>query len=368
MDSAELCRVLKNAGLSKYQSQAYTSLLRLGSASATELAGESGVPAARIYDVLRDLEDRGYVETYDGDSLRARAADPDEVLADLRRRSEEFSAAADEIETRWEAPELDQHRVDIVKRFDTVFDHAGEAIAAANTEVQVAVTPREFRRLRDALASAYDNGAIVKASIHTDGDADIGELVEEYEGVVTEVRHRTLPTPFVAIVDRTTTCYSPHHRSVNEYGVLVEDFSLTYVFRWYFDTSLWEVWDVVYDDRSEEPPRRYANLRRFVRDVEPLLSEGVDVDVTVEGSETGTGNAVTVSGSVVDLVYAGEPRADGEIPIGQLAGQVTVVVDDGDRRWSVGGWGAVIEDIEARRITVTGYDDSKRTGIEGIDA
>lgn len=367
MDSAELRRVLKDAGLSKYQSQAYTSLLRLGTASATELAGESGVPAARIYDVLRDLEDRGYVETYDGDSLRARASDPAEVLDDLRKRSEEFSAAADEIETRWESPALDHHHVDIVKRFDTVFEHASEAIADAKTEVQVAVTPAEFRRLRTSLKSAHDNGAIVKASIHTDGDADIGDLVAEYEGVVTEVRHRTLPTPFVAIVDRTTTCFSPHHRSVNEYGVLVEDLSLTYVFRWYFDTSLWEVWEVVYDDRSDDPPRSYANLRRFVRDVDPMLSEGIDVDVTVEGSETGTGDAVTVSGSVVDLVYAGEPRPDGEIPIGQLAGQVTVVIDDGERRWSVGGWGAVIEDVEATRITVDAYDDSKRAGLEGID-
>lgn len=366
MDASELCRVLRDAGLSKYQSQAYTALLRLGTASATELADESGVPAARIYDVLRDLEEKGYVETYDGDTLRARASEPDTVLSELRRRSEELSEAADEIETRWEAPSLEHHRVDIVTRFDTVFEHAREVIAEAETEVQVAVTPENFDELRESLSTAHDNGAIVKASIHT---ADGNEVVPtEYEGVATEVRHRTLPTPFVAIVDRTVTCFAPHRRSVNEYGVLVRDFSLTYVFRWYFDTSLWEVWDLVYDGRPEDPPLVYANLRRFVRDIEPLFAEGADVHVTVEGSKIDSGDPVTVSGTVTDVVYAGEPREDGEIPIGQLAGQVTVEVAADDRRWTVGGWGAVVEDIEARRITVTGYDGPEEAVPGGVDA
>ncbi len=366
MDTAELRGVLRDAGLSKYQSQAYTALLRLGTASATELADASGVPAARIYDVLRDLEDRGYVETYESDSLRARAGNPAEVLADLRTRSERLTEAADEIETRWEAPALDQHRVDIVKRFETVFEHAADAIAEATTEVQVAVTPEGFEKLRGALTSAKANGAIVKVSIHTSGPT--GELPTDAGDAATEIRHRTLPTPFVAIVDRTTTCFAPHRRSVNEYGVLVEDFSLTYVFRWYFDTSLWEVWDVVYDDRADEPPITYANLRRFVRDVQPLLEEGVTIHATVEGSEVGTGTATTVSGRVVDVIYPGEPRDDGEIPIGQLAGQVTVEIDDGERRWTIGGWGAVVEDVEATRLTITGYDDPTDVPVEGVDA
>ncbi|SNR51238.1 TrmB family transcriptional regulator [Halorubrum vacuolatum] len=366
MDSAELRGVLRDAGLSKYQSLAYTTLLGLGTASATELANASDVPAARIYDVLRDLEDRGYVETYESDSLRARAGNPAEVLTDLRSRSERLTAAAEEIERRWEAPALDHHRVDIVKRFETVFEHAASAIEGATTEVQVAVTPEGFETLRDSLATAKANGAVVKVSIHTQDET--ASLPTGYEDAATEIRHRTLPTPFVAIVDRTTTCFAPHRRSINEYGVLVEDFSLTYVFRWYFDTSLWEVWDVVYDDRATDPPIVYANLRRFVRDVQPLLAEGFAVEATVEGSEVGTGRAVTVAGEIVDVVYSGDSRADGEIPIGQLAGQVTVELDDGERRVSVGGWGAVVEDVEATRLTITGIDDPTDVAVGGIDA
>lgn len=70
MDSSEPHRVLRDAGLSTYQPQAYTALLRLGTASATELADASGVPAARVYDALRDLDEKAY-----GDGTTAAGVD-----------------------------------------------------------------------------------------------------------------------------------------------------------------------------------------------------------------------------------------------------------------------------------------------------
>jgi DNA-binding MarR family transcriptional regulator len=63
MDTDELHAVLEEAGLSPYQADAYETLLELGSASASEIATTSGVPQPRIYDVLRGLEDDGYVTT-----------------------------------------------------------------------------------------------------------------------------------------------------------------------------------------------------------------------------------------------------------------------------------------------------------------
>ena len=76
MESDELRDVLEEAGLSPYQAKAYVALLELGTASARELVEASGVPDPRIYDVVRSLEDRGYVETYTQDNLRARAHSP----------------------------------------------------------------------------------------------------------------------------------------------------------------------------------------------------------------------------------------------------------------------------------------------------
>lgn len=353
MDSAELRCALEDAGLSQYQADAYNTLLQLGSASATELADACAVPTARIYDVLRDLESKEYIETYEQDSLHARARDPEDVLGDLRGRAEMLVDAADEIEERWEQPEVDRHKVSIVKRFDTVFDRAAATIRNAEYEVQVSATLSQYRELAPALATAADNGAIVKISIHTP-PTETTDLppASTFEGVATEVRHRELPTPFVALVDRTETCFAPHAGSLNQYGVLVNDYTLTYVFHWYFQTCLWEVWDVIYDGRRDDPPMSYADIRRCVRDIEPLLDDGAELSVTVDGFATDTGESLSVTGTAVDVVYAGMGATEGSPPLSQLAGQVAIYVETDHGVLTVGGWGSVLEEVEATRVTI----------------
>jgi sugar-specific transcriptional regulator TrmB len=355
MDTEDLRDALEDAGLSQYQAEAYTALLRLGTASATELADACAVPTARIYDVLRDLEGKGYIETYEQGSLHARARDPEEVLDDLRDRASLFSEAADEIEDRWEAPAVDPHKVSIVKRFDTVTGRAKRAISEAENEVQVSATPEQFRELREALVTAVDNGAIVKLSLHGPEET-AGLPTDDLPGAVTEARFRDMPTPFVALIDRTKTCFAPHARSVNQYGVLVDDYTLTYVFHWYFLTCLWEVWETVYATQTEEPPLTYADVRRCVRDVEPLLIDDRRVTVRVDGFEIETGDTVSFEGSLVGVDYSGERTENGPPPLSQLAGQVTLSVESDDRVRTVGGWGSVVEEIEATRITVVGIE------------
>lgn len=128
MDSPELRDALEDVGLSQYQAEAYNRLLRLGTASATELADSCAVPAARIYDVLRDLETKGYIETYEQESLKARACDPATVLEDLRGRASMLEDAADEIEDRWDQPEVEQHKLSVVTRFGTVMQRAASLV------------------------------------------------------------------------------------------------------------------------------------------------------------------------------------------------------------------------------------------------
>lgn len=355
MDTATLRDALEDSGLSQYQSEAYITLLRLGSASATEIADGCSVPSARIYDVIRDLERKGYVETYEQDSLHARAVEPKTVLSDLRSRSELLSSAAEEIETRWEAPAVDRHKISIVKRFQTVIDRAAEAISTAEDEIQLSISESNFEALRDTLTDAVDRGVIVKVSLHADTRNErTPPPSDQFVGAATEVRYRPLPTPFIALVDRTNAYFTPTRGSLNEYGVLIHDRSLTYIFHWYFLTCLWGAWDEIYSVRSEEPPIIYTDIRRCLRDIEPLFSAGETVCLTVEGYDTTTGERVSKRGHVSDLAYVGGSNHGEPVPLAQLAGQVTIYITDEDGNTaSVGGWGAVLEDIEATRLTVT---------------
>ncbi|SEK62881.1 TrmB family transcriptional regulator [Haloferax larsenii] len=353
MDSAELRTALRNAGLSQYQAEAYVALLQLGAASATELADACAVPTARIYDVLRDLEANGYIETYEQDSLHARACNPETVMEDLKNRANQLDEAASEIETRWQEPAVDRHMLSIVKRFETVFGRAEELIRDATSEVQVSVTPEQLEALRPALSRAHENGALVKVSLHPE-QGDTLDSVDKrlFEGVATEVRRRTLPTPFIAIVDRTGTCFAPHANSVNQYGVLVDDYTMTYVFHWYFQTALWEVWDVIYCTQSNEPPIIYSDIRNFVQDAKPLLDEGKRIVTNIVGHETESGESVEFTGELTDLYYTAVSTPNDSLSFSELAGQVCLTVETEDETYSVGGWGAVLEEVEANRITI----------------
>ncbi|WP_411968398.1 TrmB family transcriptional regulator [Haloferax sp. YSSS75] len=353
MDSAELRTALRNAGLSQYQAEAYVALLQLGAASATELADACAVPTARIYDVLRDLESKGYIETYEQDSLHARACDPASVMEDLKNRAVQLDEAAGEIETRWQQPAVDRHMLSIVKRFETVFNRAEELIRDASSEVQLSATPEQFEALRPALTEAYEQGALIKVSLHPNRGNELPEIDESlFSGATSEVRRRTLPTPFVAIVDRTGACFAPHADSVNQYGVLVDDYTLTYVFHWYFQTALWEVWDVAYTAQTPDPPRVYTDIRHFVQDTEPLLKAGKRVITRVDGVETDDREPIEFVGELTDIYYTAVSAPKETLSFSELAGQVCLTIETDDETYTVGGWGAVLEEIEANRITV----------------
>lgn len=353
MKDGELIQILEDAGLSPYQSEAYVTLLDLGNASATDVADSCDVPDPRIYDVLRDLESRGYVETYQQDSLTVRAHDPDVVLEDLRSRSTEYLDAAEEIEERWEQPAVTEHEVSIVKRFDTVLNRATELVAEAETQIQFAGHVDQFRAMAGELSAAHERGVTVKISLWTDGND--GDLPDETElsGVCTEARHRELPSPFVVIVDRTSTCFAPNHGSVNEYGVFVTDRTYTFVFHWFFLTALWESWGTIYTERTDESTRTYVDIRYCVRDIETLLNEGATVEVQVRGYVTETNERTEISGVVTGVNYAGDPtKYDQQLPLSHLAGRVSITVDTGEEIVDIGGWGAVLEAIEAESITI----------------
>uniref|UniRef100_UPI0025FFC940 TrmB family transcriptional regulator sugar-binding domain-containing protein n=1 Tax=Natronococcus sp. TaxID=35747 RepID=UPI0025FFC940 len=297
---------------------------------------------------------RGYVETYEQGSLQARACDPAEVLEDLRSRATRLESAADEIETRWTRPDIEDHAVSIVKRFDTVLARANELVRSAEHQVQIGLTPAQFDALADSLETAREGGADVKVCLFPE-TADESPLppTERLAEACTEARYRRIPAPFVALIDRTWTCFAPNRHSANEYGVLVNDRTHAYVFYWYFSTCLWDVYDPVYSARDDRPSATYVDIRECLRRIEPLLEDGRRVDAVVEGFETDTGRETTVSGTITDVTYTGTSGGEGgSVPITQFAGKAAFTLESGNETYSVGGWGAILEDVEAVRIEI----------------
>jgi len=75
---------LRKLGLTEYEAKAYAALVGLGEATARGVHEKSGVPRTRIYDILRDLEGKGFVEFIHGSPTYYRAVEPDQVMERLR--------------------------------------------------------------------------------------------------------------------------------------------------------------------------------------------------------------------------------------------------------------------------------------------
>jgi len=352
MNKNELVAGLEDAGLSSYQAEAYLTLLDRGVSPAVDVARNCSIPVPRIYDVLTELERMGYVETLDRETLHARACDPVELIDDLHAKSDRLSTVATAVEDRWEQSPLGEHEMNVTQRVDTVIDHTREQIREAESTVDLALTDERLVEFESALAAAADNGVVIRASAFPTADGpDLA--THPVAASVTEIRRRTIRSPFFAVVDRTRANVAPTTRMPDPYGVVVNDDIISFVFQWYFQTCLWSVWETV---STHEPTPPYVCLEEFIRDIYPLWHEGALVSVTVEGIGTDSGKGRTVSGVVVDVVHSGRTTDDRRPTLAELSGQASVVVATGERACSVGGWGALLEDLEARRITVDGLE------------
>lgn len=354
MDTETLRDTLENTGLTQYEADAYIAVLELQSGAATEVANASDVPQARIYDVLRSLESKGYIETYEQGTLHARAHHPDKVLDELEAYADTVSNAAKEIKERWTQPSVENHKVSVVKPQSSIFHRAEEAIASAEEEIEVAVTPAQFKQLRDSLAEAYQRNVVVKITLTSESE-DHAEWISdlEFDGVAAEVRHRRLPTPFLLLVDRNRVCFAPETplHPTHEYGLFVNDFSLSQMFHWYFQTAIWESWDTVYTTRDETVASTYTNIRDCVRVLRSLLEDGHMVVLTVVGTDRSTRTEQSWTGEVVGVTFHDSGAGD-ESALASFVYEASIRLRTPDGEYEVGGWGALVEDIAGKRFII----------------
>ena len=88
---------LKGIGLTMYEAQAYVTLTSLIQATAVEVSEKSGIPRSKIYDVLKKLNEKDFIEVEDGRPLTYIAKSPVEVLS---REKENITSQIDDTITR----------------------------------------------------------------------------------------------------------------------------------------------------------------------------------------------------------------------------------------------------------------------------
>jgi len=212
--------LLARLDLREYETQALRELLTLGRSTAPNLAEATGIPRARIYEVLSELADRGFIEVIPGRPKEYQAKHPGEILdRAVENERQDYESFRNEIE---------DHRADFVETFGPIFERASEDVTPTEdlfhvvdvgdpsetetrqlyheAEDEIAIMTKSFEYLdavRPALEDALNRGVEIRVLMldpvllepdNRDVQADIHEeLSADYPGVDVRFSNEKLP-------------------------------------------------------------------------------------------------------------------------------------------------------------------------------
>src|SRR5437870_12226420 len=81
-------KALKEFGLTEYEAKVYVSLVESGTQAASELSRTASIPYSKIYEILGNLERKGWVETEQGRPSKYYPKAPSIALESSRARLE----------------------------------------------------------------------------------------------------------------------------------------------------------------------------------------------------------------------------------------------------------------------------------------
>ncbi|WP_152041943.1 HTH-type sugar sensing transcriptional regulator TrmB [Salinigranum salinum] len=329
-------RVGDRFNLGEYEIEAYLAVLEHGQLTASEIADRTDIPQPRVYDTVRSLSDRGLVELRESRPMKIVAVDPEDAFGSIQTSLTELVS---ELEARYTAPARDTEAVTLVKSRSTILRYVEEIIETAEYELVLSLTPDLLRRFRDDLARQIDAGVSIDLLVTPASKApDPREF--DYLDVATVARaRRGITTPVLAVADGDYSIYATQDALRDDrdrYGVIFNRSALGFLVSGFFGTVLWTTAETLDADGKRRPfPRRYASIRRAVKDVREM--EG-PFYASVSGRDVETGEAIIVEGRVETYTFEDTEEV------------ASFVIETDDGPVDVGGLVAALESVEAQEI------------------
>lgn len=350
MERDDLLERLQELGLTEYQSRAYLAAVHLGTGRPNDLAEASGVPQARIYDVIDDLSDRGLVEVHEQSRGKEISAPPPRAVLEAfkQRRLDQFSETVDSaisgLEQFHHAEGNSEGFVTMVATRESAIRHVRQAVESAEWWLSLALPVSVYRDVADAIAAALDRGVTVRLVVPED-DEPVGEDLTYPERL--HLRRRPLADT-MAMADREYGVFSTRSpRGADQPYVVTQESTLVFLFQNYFE-QFWPGSTVLQADATF--PRRYIDPWRAIVDLRERLRQGETLRATVTGFHNGTKRVGTWEGPIVDYELSGPVPAEYTVVIPAKAALFVEV--DGDR-WEVGGRKATKAHVAADGLEVS---------------
>lgn len=339
MEDEEAISRLLRLGFTKYEARVYYALLKHGALTSTELIKLSGIPQARLYDIIERLTSKGLVRTSKGRPARYSVIEPEVALRNyVEQEMLDKAKLVDELLRRVErgVPRVEENHIWSVSGVRGVKAAVRELVEGAEDELLVA-TYADFagEALLRSLERIRGSGASTCIILYDKDDAIVEKLIS-YD----EVRFKPTRGPIMILADLTKGLVIPRTYRERPAAYIIEDVEiLSLIVNYFFnlkDTSS----PVVYRLGTEIESRRFRSLIRAIEMIQRMWENRVEVEIEAEGRWVSSGEAGTIRGKPISATRD------------KYREITSLVVERDGARILIGGRGAVYEDFEALRITV----------------
>ena len=136
---------MREFGLSENEIRSYLSLLKFGHMNATEISKQSNVPYSKVYEILLNLEQKGWIESDDSRPKNFKAKPPSLAIEDTKIRLESIhkkneNQILSELQPLYESKEsLEKPEIWILRGESNITDRIGDTISKSKKEILIAL-------------------------------------------------------------------------------------------------------------------------------------------------------------------------------------------------------------------------------------
>lgn len=297
----------ENVDFTRYETEVYLALVRGGTQSMTDISEKSEVPKQRVYDIVEDLQDRGFVEVIDDYPQKAYAVDPSEALTSIRSR---LSEAEEYLEELHDTVETVESGVALFKSESTILRYVSDLLQTAERDILLLLPLNKLSAVNEDLKRCESQQIRLVLSNVSPDATTVEELNESVPDTVDEVRAIATREDFGLTVDRRRGLYWAQQGydfdNGEKHGYYMTNPNLTMVLDRFISESIWPLARQLTDEsRSLALPKQYMRIRNCLSDIKTLTdTKPIDsFKISFHGYDTSTGEEVTKEGTLSSYYY-----------------------------------------------------------------
>lgn len=172
----DIVQKLKKLGFNEYEAKSYVSLVKQGPVTAYQVSKESGIPRARIYDVLSNLVEKGIVMKEEMNDTTRYSPLPVDIF--LQKAQSEwqstYTAISDTLRSLETSGEKADNRVVTLKDSETIVSYCQTLLKKAERRIVLSMWDDMYGELKEELTQAAEKVTVQGITLHVENP--IGNL------------------------------------------------------------------------------------------------------------------------------------------------------------------------------------------------